>query len=172
MHSRNDLLPNQRIFAALACAVTLFLPCTLGRLPYGRFHRCQQCSFTILWIFLWLKDFWYRLRSTAVILRVPYSREFLDQFAHFVHKPRFSCLHVFLSRLFGVVHIRAVKTTHITDLPYACPNPVFHQFALQGQDSVSSEVPHKAFAFFSMAFSTYSSPIVALSSLISFSVCS
>lgn len=57
------------------------------------------------------------------------------------------------------------------NLPNACPNPIIQEFALQGQDSVSSEVPHRALAFFNMAFSTYRSPIVAFNSLISCSVC-
>ena len=100
----------------------------------------------------------------------PILREFLNHLAYFLHKVRFSCLHAFLSWLFGVIHIRAVIAKDVTDLPYAWPNHVFHQLALQDQDSVSSEVPHKAFALFSMVFSTYSSPIVALSSLIFFPV--
>ena len=48
----------------------------------------------------------------------PILRKFLDHLAHFVHKPCFIGLHVFLSRLFGVVHIRAVIAKDVTDLPY------------------------------------------------------
>jgi len=98
--------------------------------------------------------------------------ELLDHLAYLIDKPRFRSHCSFLARPFGVVHVRPVEAEHLADLADACPNPVFHQFALQGQDSVSSEVPHKAFAFFNMAFSTYRSPIAAFSSLISFSVCS
>ena len=48
----------------------------------------------------------------------PILRKFLDHLAHFVHKPCFIGLLVFLSRLFGVVHIRAVIAKDVTDLPY------------------------------------------------------
>jgi hypothetical protein len=60
----------------------------------------------------------------------PILREFLNHLAYFLHKVRFSCLHAFLSRLFGVIHIRAVIAKDVTDLPYAWPNHVFHQLAL------------------------------------------
>lgn len=102
----------------------------------------------------------------------PVFRELLDHFAYLIDKPCFCSFRSFLPWLFGVIHVRSVEAKHLADRADAGPNPIFQKFALQGQDSVSSEVPHKAFAFFSMAFSTYRSPIAAFSSLISFSVCS
>jgi len=55
----------------------------------------------------------------------------------------------------------------VAQLSDAHVDTVFMQSSLQGQDSVSSLLPHRVLAFFSTAFSTYNSPIAERSSLTS-----
>ena len=72
----------------------------------------------------------------------------------FFNQPRIECLLRSLACFGRVIDIRPVIAKHGANLAQAGPNPVFEKLALQGQDSVSSEVPHRAFAFFNIAFST------------------
>lgn len=78
----------------------------------------------------------------------------VDGLSDFFDEPWIGLLRRFRSGLVRVVHVRPMIPEYRADLPDARPNPVLEKLALQGQDSVCSEVPHKAFAFFSMAFST------------------
>ncbi len=83
----------------------------------------------------------------------PIGRKLINHRSHFFHKVCIGIRYLFRN-LGRIVDIRPMVSQNGAQLSDAHLDTLFFQGALQGQDSLSSGLPHRVLAFFSTAFST------------------